>query len=280
MAFALTPEWMAKYHAIACRRFGNEGLAEEAVTSAIESLSANDWSALSKYNQRSSPDTYLITVFNNALEDFSRRRFGRVRPPVWLKRLGGVWVKIFQMLCLEREDPESIVARLTGSLRSTLDAEQIHCSISQIRGRIPDCGAYRMEETTNEEGLLDTYSTNGSEFSATPDASLEGKDQATILSVLADLLGKVDVMTVDEQFKDRLLHVEIKAAIISAKLNDDDRLVLKLVFQEGYGVAEVARLQKIPDHHVRRRLQKVLKRMKKALNDRKLSANDILIKGD
>jgi len=73
--------WMQKLDQLAAKRFGAGGLAEEAGNYVIEQLSNDNWASLTSFKGQCKPETYLHTVTNNYLEEFSRKRFGRPRPP-------------------------------------------------------------------------------------------------------------------------------------------------------------------------------------------------------
>ena len=138
--FVFEPAQYQRLERMAQKRFpGREPLAEEAFTWALERLAEDSWARLGAFAERRSPWAYLATVFRNLLEDFSRARFGRPRPPAWLKRLGSLWVGVYKRLCLERQEPERIVAVL-GAEEGEDAAETAREAISVIYGHIPDCG--------------------------------------------------------------------------------------------------------------------------------------------
>ncbi len=87
---------------MAVRRFGEGVLAEEAALAVIDGLRADNWYRLTAYNEKATFATFIRTLTVRLLEDFARKRFGRVRPPLWVKTFGGIWEKLFTALCLER----------------------------------------------------------------------------------------------------------------------------------------------------------------------------------
>ncbi len=96
--------------AIARRRFPDENIAGQAFNQAFEELSKDGYSRLSGYTRISLPGTYVTVIFNRLLVDFSRGKFGRPRPPARLvRRFGDLGKAVFQRLCLERWEPETIV---------------------------------------------------------------------------------------------------------------------------------------------------------------------------
>ncbi len=80
--------------ALSTRRFGETALAEEAVLAAIDSLSKDEWRRLELYKNKAKFKSFLRVVVLRLFEDFSRKRFGRARPPLWITKLGGMWPKL------------------------------------------------------------------------------------------------------------------------------------------------------------------------------------------
>ncbi|WP_228854989.1 RNA polymerase sigma factor [Desulfomarina profundi] len=80
---------------MAVRRFGDTVLAEEAALSVMERLEEDNWKRVRAYCGKATFSTYLQVLTGRILEDFARSRFGRVRPPSWVKVLGGCGVSCF-----------------------------------------------------------------------------------------------------------------------------------------------------------------------------------------
>lgn len=142
----LHSDWLARLDAIALRRFSAGGLAEEATTYVLEQLAANDWACCKNFAGHARPETYLNTLATNLLEEFSRKRFGRPRPPTWLQNQGDLWVQIWRLVCLERHMPEWVVSILAS--RGTREADEIRAIIKTIKGRLPHCGESPREIST------------------------------------------------------------------------------------------------------------------------------------
>ena len=113
--------WIERMVRLAERRFPDAAVSGAAYNFAFENISDNDWRGLESYTGRAQPGTYLTVVFCRHLEDYSRARFGRPRPPAWLNRLGELWKRVYQMLCLERMEPGSIVDRLTAAQKPNVN---------------------------------------------------------------------------------------------------------------------------------------------------------------
>ncbi len=90
-----TVEQWERINRAAVRRFGDNSFAEEAALAVMEGLEANDWQRVRGYNGKAAFSSYVMALTARLLEDFARTRFGRVRPPVWVKTMGGIWSKLF-----------------------------------------------------------------------------------------------------------------------------------------------------------------------------------------
>ncbi len=135
---------------MAARRFGEGVLAEEAALAVIDGLKADNWHRLRAYNEQATLTTFVRTLTVRLLEDFARKRFGRVRPPLWVKTFGGIWEKLFTALCLERlpvaEAVEIVLQRQTDAGK-----KEIESAAYDLLARIPDCGMHQGLEVAYEE---------------------------------------------------------------------------------------------------------------------------------
>lgn len=272
--FDSSANWIDRLTAIARRRFGNGSIADEAFNFAFERLSADNWNMLTQFSGRAHPGTFLVTVFTNELEDFARRKFGRPRPPAWLERLGDLWLRIFKLLCLERQEPETIVDRLcAGQLRDPNDIRQI---IKTVRGKISDCGKRTGEMVTDQVpdmgGDIDAV--------ADPETIITRTDLAMLFRVLNSVL-RGDVNAEPPHVSaaaDTLAHTAFgKLASLrdALTLSAEECLILRQIYQDNVSISAVARGLRQPDHQVRRNAQRAVTRLRDALHAAGLTADVI-----
>src|SRR5262245_8190758 len=99
-------EWPARLMTRARRRYGPPPDAEAAYNHAFQAISENEWSRLSDgYRGSGTAEGFMAITFVNLLEEYAVRKYGRLRPPAWLQRLGGMWTRVFELLCLRRLEP-------------------------------------------------------------------------------------------------------------------------------------------------------------------------------
>jgi RNA polymerase sigma factor (sigma-70 family) len=257
-------QWIERMVRLAERRFPNSAVAGAAYNFAFEKISDADWRLLENYTGTARPGTYLTAVFCRLLEDYSRARFGRPRPPTWLNRMGELWMRIYRMLCLERMEPGSIVDRLAaGDARSHTEVQR---TIAVIRARIPDCGQSR-----GEVSMANPTEALESEQGATtnPESELSQRELTELLRALRGLLGSSAEAARNPDSRAEAAASSLAARFAklrdSLELDDEERLILKLVYQDGRTVAAAAEALDLPEHQVRRRRERAVARLRRAL---------------
>lgn len=128
---------------LAERRFNQGPLAEESVNYVLEKISQNEWQLCSGFKGNARAKTFARRVIVNLLEEFSRKRFGRPRPPTWILKQDEIWVEIWKELYLERQLLPSVVDRY--SSQGLYDEEEIRDIATVIKARIPSCGQATLE---------------------------------------------------------------------------------------------------------------------------------------
>ncbi len=233
---------------LAVRRFGTAPLAEEAALFVMDSLAADSWKRLQAYGGGGSFKSYLASLSWRLLEDFSRKRFGRVRPPLWVKKLGGIWSVLFSLLCLERlsvsDAVESASCRYPAS-----EKEDLEDAALSLLGRIPQCGKHQGLEFSLEE----TEATGDPK--GYPEQLLEKDEQAYLFaSLFRQMVGDTHGVQVPEKFS-LLLENGIT-------LRPEERLLLKLLYRDNVGVARSATLLGLTRDQVNGRVRRLLARLR------------------
>ncbi len=237
-----------KLLARARQRFGDSPDVDAAYNFALERLSAQDWQPLTDgYTGRGSPQGFLAITFINALEYYARAKYPRARPPQWLRRLGDLWLQVWRRLCLKREAVESIVDALGNSDAARCD--EVRGAAVQIRARIPNCGQVVAEEAVDP----------GDETAVSQDA-LQALDRATAETLLNVAAGMLQSETPTASTE-----ATMTALRDALEMDDDDRLLLKLVYDEGMKVAAAARALGMTRKQASRRHLALLETCRQAL---------------
>jgi len=235
---------------MAVRRFGQGALAEEAALAVIDSLKADDWQRLRAYNETAAFATFIRALTARLLEDFARKRFGRVRPPLWVKTLGGIWQKLFIALCLERlpvgDAVQVVLQRQTSAGKNEIDE-----AAYQLLARIPDCGKQQgLEVPFEEENPLN--GTVGNAFSGDP---LEERQRKIVFETIFQLiLGERDFEVSD--------FLQQKLNLLEISLSPEEKLLLKLCYQDGLTVLQAGRMLGLNRFQVHGRKRRLMARLK------------------
>ena len=265
-------EWKAKALAqwnsinkMAARRFGEGSLAEEAALAVIDGLQADDWHRVRAYKGKASFTTFVRSLSSRLLEDFARKRFGRVRPPLWVRSFGGIWEKLFRALCLERlkvEDAVEVVLQRQMTARKS----EIENAAYQLLARIPDCGIGHGLEVAYE----DEVEQRGENTAGGPDQSAEERQiNEMFLAVFQLVLGEKESKVSENLLK--------KFKQVKVNLSPDEKLLLKLCYQDGFGVTKAGELLGMSRFQAHGRMRRLMARLKEEFERTGLSEELLLL---
>jgi RNA polymerase sigma factor (sigma-70 family) len=234
---------------LASRRFARDVIAEEAALFVINRLEDNDWQRLKSYGGNATLATYLATLTFRLLEDFARKKFGRLRPPLWIRSLGGIWELLFRFLCQERlpvhEAIEHVRDRMPAEERAVLED-----SAWTIRASVTDCGRHQDREVPLEE----EHDCSGPE--AEPQQlRLEVAEREHFFAALFK-----GVLTTDGD--ERITESLARVMSAGVRLEVEERLLLKMCFQDNIGVTEAGRMLGMNRHQVHGRLRRLFARLR------------------
>ncbi len=249
-------DWKAKalaqwnsINSMAVHRFGEGTLAEEAALEVMEGLKADDWRRIRSYRGKASLTTFIRSLTSRLLEDFARQRFGRVRPPLWVKTFGGIWEKLFRALCLERlnvmEAVEVVVQRQVNSKKNEVEDAAYH-----LLARIPDCGKSQGLEVSYEDEWLQAESEELIQI-----RSAEAKQvKELFFAIFQRLLGDNECEVSDSLLK------KYKALTIS--LSPEEKVLLKLCYQDGMGVTQAGKMLGMSRFQAHGRMRRLMARLR------------------
>lgn len=237
--------------ALGLRRFGSATIAEEAVLTVLEGLSKDDWQRLKSYEGKASFKSFLSVIVIRLFEDFARNRFGRIRPPTWVSRLGGIWPKLFIALCMERLGiqgaTEMVYQQEPGQTK-----DEIEEAAYILLGRVPSCGNQNHETSLDDGSEAEAViNLNGASYST----SYEQDEKVQFIEhICAAISGK------EEGIHGRGLEKKFNQLEIS--LSTEERLLLKLHFQDGMNVTEAGRMLDLNRFQVHGKMKRVMTRLK------------------
>jgi RNA polymerase sigma factor (sigma-70 family) len=235
---------------LAQRRFASETLSQEAALFVMDRLEKDEWKLLRGYRGSARLKTYFSSVVYNLLEDFARNRFGRVRPPSWLKKLGGIWLLLYRLMCLERYS-FSEAAHLAADRYHHLGPEKIELMAERILGEIPTCGKNQFQEVPLDEQRHGASSAQGPSH-----VVAEEKERERIMKGLHDHFFGPDPDSNRSKALFDLLGCEVD-------LRADERLLLTLCHVEGLSVAAAAKKLGLNRFQAHGKLRRLYDRLRK-----------------
>ncbi len=246
-----TVEQWERINRAAVRRFGDNSFAEEAALAVMEGLEANDWQRVRGYNGKAAFSSYVMALTARLLEDFARTRFGRVRPPVWVKTMGGIWSKLFVALCLERLKVSEAV-EVVFQRQFTAEKKEIEDAAYSLLGRIPNCGTARGYEVEYDEIC------HGEPPSGVlrQGEKAEENERGRMLKYLLETILGEEEKEISEEVVGKLQSLEIQ-------LQPQEKMLLKLCFQDGLGVAAAGRLLGQTRYQAHGKMRRIMKRIRR-----------------
>lgn len=232
---------------LSLKRFGDRPLAEQAALAVMERLLENDGLRVKSYGGKAPFAAYIGAISWRLLEDFSRSKFGRRRPPQWIRNLGGIWLQLYRLLCLERIEIREAV-ELIDQAEAAASTADIDAAAWRIRQEVVDCGSHQALEV--EEGPAYGASPSGSDQVAQVENEQKEELFRLLFSVLTDT-------------GDELVEADLgKLSGVSMALKPEEKLMLKLIYQDDVGVSRAAAMLGYNRDQMNGRLRRLLDRIR------------------
>lgn len=218
---------LAHWHmvnAMARKRFSAEVVAEEAALFVLETLENEHWHRLGQYSGRSRFSVFFASVTYRLLEDFARKKFGRMLPPAWIQKAGGIWLMLFRLLCLERFSFLEALA-IAKDRTDQVASATLEAAAEKILAELPQCG----QKTTILS--LDDERARAEEPASEQRDALEKKEEQLLLGALGLIIFGTPVNDKKEKSVQKLLAHPLQ-------LKSDERLLLRLCFQDNMSVSK------------------------------------------
>jgi len=273
---------------LAERRFSSYVLADEAATYVLERLSENNWQICAQFKGNSQPKTYLHTLIVNLLEEFSRKRFGRPRPPAWLKRQGQLWVNLWKELCLERQSLPELVHRYEQS--GLYQGAWVRQVGKVIKARIPRCGEFRFNEVSaadiasvSDHAAVNKEAQSELQHACTGDYEFALRAEAELLLVVQAVMDPdPTAQCFSKELAQRLnnessIYAEKLQSLQHAlQLSDQEIVVLRMIYCDGMSQSAVSLALGLSTHSMRVMLGNTLSRIRDAIAECELDLHSLL----
>jgi len=257
-----TPVWEKRFRNESRKLFFNH---PELIDDAFQ----NAWIQLLENLQSSSrhdvTDPYVLTSFKHLLIDDYRQQFGRCRPYEWVNRLGVFWKRVAKLLCQDHL-PASIIAEQVccKSADNTNDSpclEKVDDIVIALKSQ-----AYCSTEKVQEEQWPEDFE-QGDKHS--PEQELPDNEIRLLLKIiLQDKSAEIDPDSLSEHIVNQWQGL---SSSLNTQLNDDERLLLTLVYIEGYPVTRAAKQLNKKPHTLRYQLRQTLDKILQILTQHDIS---------
>ena len=227
--------------ATVCRRNNVYGAdAEDFSSTARLHLIEDDYAVLRRFEGRSSLPTYLVVVVTRQFQDWRNAKWGKWRPSAEARRLGPTAVRL-----------ETLTVRDRLTLDEAYELLQTQHQIPESRQAVEALAArfpIRHKRSFVDDAVMDTLPTN----LPPPDDGVAARDAAAIAHDVSGVLTS-----------------EVR------KLPAQDRLILKMRFEDDCPIADIARALRLEAKPLYRRLEKLLTTLRTALEAAGMTASTI-----
>jgi len=262
---------------LAEKRFPKRGrepsnLAEEGLLYVLNKLEENNWFRVRQYRGQASFRAFLAQTVRRLLEDFARQKFGRPRVPDEIKRLGPLWERVYKKLCWEQWSTREVIEELRTPGDQDRNPTMLQEIVAGIRGRIIDCGALAASKTERlHADFPESFDVEAMVESAAHTPSTEdwvvAEQRNRLFKSVAEWVIREQAAGSAATPDDSPLAIALRQLRDALPLIPEERLLLRLVFQEGLAVTEAGRRLGLNTNQTHGRLRRLLERIRSAWQD-------------
>jgi RNA polymerase sigma factor (sigma-70 family) len=195
-------------------------------------LAESDYAAVRKFEGRGSLRAFLAVVLNRYLLDYRVQKWGRWRPSARARELGAEAIELEFLIQRKGYNASEAVRTLTIEKGCRLGEDDLQKIVAQL--------PLRRKDFTSAEDWLERIPCSR----PTPEGVLR-----------------------EEEIHDARSRLEDSLERVLARLNDEDRLALKMRFEQGLKLNEMARALGHDPKRFYRQFERILNRLKRLLKD-------------
>ena len=201
----------------------------------------DDCVILRKFQGRSSIRTYLAVVVQRLFLDYRNAAWGKWRPSADAKRAGPIAVLLEQLIVRDGHTCDEACELLRNNHHVSVRRAELEILIARLPVRV-------RRRFDSEESLVDMPAQDGA----------------------------ADQLVVQEHHRTKSEHLKHALESGLAQISTQDRLVLKMRFEDGRTVAEIATTLGVEQKPLYRRLERLLTQLRSDLEAKGLEAADVL----
>lgn len=250
------------------RLFPEPNTADEAFLYMMEKLEENHWERIRKYKGQGKIESFILSTAHNLLRDYSRSKFSRPRIPGWIKRQGVLWEEAYRLLCMERLPVADVIQFLSIAGPVKRNPAIVEEATSLILERITDCGKAGKGSVTASDETIEKLWRNRDENDSNPEQMLMAAQRIWLTERIATLL--FDEQDRGNDIDDRMgrkLDDAIEKLRGALSLCPEERLLLRLVHQEGLSVVAAGRMLGLNANQVSGKFRRLNNRIRKAFKE-------------
>ena len=269
---------------LAKRRAGYDhpGLADDASTYVYLALTDDNYARCRGYTGQGKPKAYLLTIARHLLNEFFRKRFGRLRPPAWVVSDGPQACEIWERLCLERQLEQTILDAMTARGCERAWVQGIIAKIQQDPRWQRSLREIEEPHRQDEDGNLRSPAED-IQSECEPEGDWIRLECQTLLLFMEYILSAPTELAACEAQLLRALDAfpQSKPAFAKIKelksgLDDEQCLILRMYFEDGCSYAQIAARLGLKAHQPARRVKPVYERFRAATSRDPEDIRDLL----
>ena len=259
---------------LAKQRAGHDhpGLADEASTYVFKELMDDNCARCRGYTGQGKPEAYLFTIARHLLDEFFRKRFGRLRPPEWVASEGPHAREIWERLCLERQLEETILDAMTARGCERAWVQGIIAKIQRDpwwqRSLREIAEPHRQDEDGNLRSAAEDIQSEHE-----PEGDQDRSEYQTLLLFMEYIFSAPAELAACEA---RVLHALdalpqrepafAKIKNLKSGLSNEQCVILRMYFEGGYSYAQIAARLGLKAHQPARMVKPVYEQLRAAIS--------------
>ena len=220
---------------LAGKRFPkDENLGHEALLFILQHLESDQWQRIRSWPGQGQFIAYLTVISSRLLTDFSRKKFGHVRKPLWLaEKRDTFWDQAYHLLKVQNYSRQESIEILSTSQPQRVRG-YIEKMVSTIIQKCSDNNIDMKAETLS----LETCAESGT-MQTTPDQLL-GLKEIDLLEILLQFLNEDKSASIPKRLIEPLKNLQA-----SITLSEEDRLLLQLRYLDGFNMKAIVKAMNI-----------------------------------
>jgi RNA polymerase sigma factor (sigma-70 family) len=221
-------------------------------------ICVDDYAVIRKWQGRSSLPTYLVTVVQRALQDYANHLWGKWRPSAEARRLGPLAVDLERLLVRDHYS----FGEACQVLRTDHGVKETEGQLAALAAQLPPRSSRRLDSAGGADGGT---------MGAAGDLGRRASEPRR-LGFMAAAETADELVWSHERARRRQLALNALAAALN-DLPAEDRLIAKL--RAGFSIVEIARLLERDQKRLYKRMERILKELRRSMERAGVSAGDV-----